>query len=105
MLSGLSKKQKMVLFLKADLIGKIQLICEETAKQLQKLTNFRGKYEFINRQKGSENLVVILAGYQPYYWDIVFAALKKFVPHNYDIVIASGGRDSEQPREIAQTND
>ena len=29
-------------------------------------------YEFINRQCGSQNLLIILAGYQPYYFDAVF---------------------------------
>lgn len=32
---------------------------------------FTNKYEFINRQKGNENLFIILAGFQEYYWDVV----------------------------------
>ncbi len=35
------------------------------------------EYEFTNRQKGSKNLLIILAGYQPYYFDAVFERVLK----------------------------
>lgn len=34
---------------------------------------FAKKYIFDDRQSGSENLLIIVAGFQPYYWDQVFA--------------------------------
>lgn len=35
------------------------------------------EYEFENRQKGSEHLLIVLAGYQPYYFDAVFERVRK----------------------------
>ena len=38
---------------------------------------FAKKYLYDNRQKGFENLLIIVAGFQPYYWDQVFARVNK----------------------------
>jgi hypothetical protein len=35
------------------------------------------EYVFINRQGGGENLLIILAGYQPYYFDAVFERVER----------------------------
>ena len=34
---------------------------------------FTNRYSFTNRSKNSENLLIIVVGYQPYYWEKVFS--------------------------------
>ena len=43
------------------------------------LLSFASKYVFDNRQSGSENLLLVLLGFQPYYWDVVLERVKKNV--------------------------
>ena len=38
---------------------------------------FTNKYEFIDRSCKRKNLLLIVAGYQPYYWDIVLERVKR----------------------------
>lgn len=34
-------------------------------------------YTFVDRRKGAENLMLVLAGFQPFYWDVILARVKK----------------------------
>lgn len=48
------------------------------------------RYDFINRQKGSDNLMLIVAGFQPFYWDVVLKRVKKAVmsfPEDCDVCV------------------
>ena len=39
---------------------------------MKEYERFTDEYEFIDRSTGAENLLMIVAGFQPYYWDEVF---------------------------------
>ncbi len=62
------------------------------------------KYEFIDRRKNSKNLLIILAGFQPYYWNIVleriYVAQKNF-KEDIDICICIPGEDATILKEKA----
>ena len=53
--------------------------------------NFDGEYEFINRSKGKEKLLIVLAGYKQYLWDSVFSRIKKYADADMDICILTAG--------------
>lgn len=67
---------------------------------LEKKRLFTTRYLFENRQNHSENLLIIVAGFQPYYWDEVFArveACKKSFSESIDICVCTpeGLKDSK----------
>lgn len=58
--------------------------------------NFAGEYRFMDRSKGSEKLLIVLAGYKPYLWGIVFKRLKWFIPPEIDICILTAGYENQE---------
>jgi len=53
--------------------------------------NFSGAYKFIDRSKGSQRLLVILAGYKDFLWPLTLNRIAKFIPSDIDVCIASSG--------------
>ena len=43
---------------------------------LAKKRKFTDKFTFVNKSNGAENLLLVIAGFQPYYWDAVFERVK-----------------------------
>ena len=48
-------------------------------KRKSDMQPFASKYIFDDRQSGSENLLLVLLGFQPYYWDVVLDRVKRNV--------------------------
>lgn len=51
---------------------------------------FAKKYDFVNRQKRAEYLLIILAGFQPYYWDTLLKRINECIArssHAIDVCI------------------
>ncbi len=61
-----------------------------------------GKYLFNNRGHNENELLIVLAGYKPFLWDVVFGRIKRFTPENVDVVIVSSGMISEELDEISK---
>lgn len=59
-------------------------------------------YTFIDRQKGAENLCIILAGYKEPLWDEVFRRIALFAPDDIDICIMTSGLQNKQLMGIAK---
>ncbi len=45
-----------------------------------KWVNFRVSYTFIDRSKGNQRLLIILAGYKSFLWPLTITRIAKFVP-------------------------
>lgn len=56
--------------------------------------NFAGEYQFINRSKTKEKLLIVLAGYKEYLWDDVFGRLKATIPEDMDVCILTAGYEN-----------
>lgn len=67
--------------------------------------NFLGKYEFNNRQKKNEFLLIVVAGYKKFLWDCVFKRIKKYSPDNVDICIVVPGKNDLLLKQICKDND
>lgn len=73
--------------------------------KIHKMNNLcKDKYIFEGKEKGSDKLCYILAGYKPFLWDIVFKRIKEFVPQDYDLCIVSSGLYNETLSKIAKEN-
>lgn len=51
---------------------------------------FSPSYTFVDRSSNAENLLLILAGFQPYYWDVVFSKVRnaqKAFHENLDVCV------------------
>lgn len=53
--------------------------------------NFKGEYQFIDRSKSKEKLLMILAGYKEYLWEEVFRRIAEYVPKDVDICVMTAG--------------
>ena len=60
---------------------------------------------FLDRQKNSQILLYVLAGYKPFLYEDVFARLKKFTPPFCEICIVSSGVFDKKLYDIAREND
>ena len=71
----------------------INCINIKTFVKLIKFANFTETlYEFDNRSRQSQNIVIILSGYKPLLYESVFPRLKKYIPSNFDVVVVTSGK-------------
>lgn len=85
--------------------GKIYKILKEEYIKILKKKNLRGKYKIEDRNKNYEKLCIIIAGYKPYLYDVVFERIERFAPKDIDMCILSSGRYDERLSKIAEKND
>lgn len=76
----------------------------QIAKSVQKIENFRGKFQFIDRRKNSKYLVIVVAGYKALLWENVFDRLKANMPPDYDVCLCLPGVMPERLSNLAQSN-
>lgn len=69
----------------------LQKAGQEVGRSLRKRLNFAGSYEFIDRSRGSENLLIVVAGYKEYLWDLTLPRIARFAPKNFDVCVVSPG--------------
>ena len=74
------------------------------ARKEYKLTygslKFTREYVFENRSRGSESMLIVLAGYKPDLWDAVFGRLAKFLPAGIDVCVATSGKTDARLRAL-----
>ena len=63
---------------------------------LANTTYSSGEHTFIDREKNSDELLVILAGYKKFVWESVFPRLKRSVPEHMDVVLVTSGLVNEE---------
>jgi hypothetical protein len=79
-------------------------------RELRRAWNVRGKYTFINRQKGAPNVVIVLIGYKPKLWNSVVPRIQRalaFDPSlqgNFDVCLVTPGQFKQEVAEIAAKN-
>ena len=61
-------------------------------------------YTFEDRRKQAPKMLLVLAGYKPELWDCVFGRIKRFVPAEYDICVASSGCYLEELSDLCGQN-
>ncbi len=68
---------------------------------LRKRWNFFGRCRFVNRSRGTPGLVLILAGYKPALWPMVFPRFKQFLPAHWDVCLVIPGKQEKTLLEMA----
>lgn len=63
---------------------------------------FTRRYSFDGRSRGSERMVLVIAGYKPALWDAVFARLERFAPKDADVCVATAGKSVDRLREMCR---
>ncbi len=85
-------------------VGMYDLIVKVKNKRyLRKCTSKKIKFE--NRMKDREKLCIILAGYKPYLYDVIFERIKECIEEDIDVCILSSGIYSQELSNIAKSND
>lgn len=79
-------------------------IINKTYRKIEFNQKTRGTYDFSNRQSGYDKLCIILAGYKPILWGIVFKRISNFISNDIDVCIVSSGTRSIQLSNIARKN-
>ena len=74
---------------------------EKASYEWTKWLNFSGSHTFIDRSKGTEQLLILLAGYKSYLWPLTLGRVAKFVPSDMDVCIVSSGLYSAPLAELA----
>lgn len=66
--------------------------------------NFKYTGQFVDRQKYSKDLCIVLAGYKEFLYPAVLGRLKKYVPEDMDVCIISSGVWSDTLDKICREN-
>ncbi len=80
----------------------ISSIAHDLKEKRIKWLNFSGSYTFIDRSKGSQRLLIILAGYKSFLWPFTLERIAKFAPSDIDVCILSSGLYSAPLAELAE---
>lgn len=68
-------------------VNRVYQFCLEKRK-------FTKKYSFVDRSCGAENLLIVIVGYQPFYWEKVFFRIKRAIDkfgEKIDVCITNSG--------------
>jgi hypothetical protein len=65
--------------------------------------NFSGSYKFIDRSKGSQRLIIIIAGYKDFLYPLTLKRIAKFAPSDVDVCVVSSGLYSASLAELAES--
>lgn len=88
-------------FLTKDLYVALQKL------RVNRVRNAKLKYhgKFVNRSKGQDKLLIVLAGYKSFLYSAVFGRIEKFIPDGIDVCIVSSGLYSQQLEDLCAKND
>ena len=77
-----------------------------TMLKLGRLSN-RGHadYNFIDRRKGSKDLLIILSGYKALVWESVFPRVKEYVPEGFDVCVVTSGIENDYLKDMCEKNE
>lgn len=92
-----------------EMIGQLEA-CGITYEMFDKLESqhnfhFEGAYQFIDRSKSKEKLLMVLAGYKEYLWDAVFSRIKAYLPEDIDVCIMTAGYENERLKKYCEEED
>lgn len=75
-------------------------------KLCKKSIKYANKYEFVNLSIGSDNLLLVLCGFQPFYWNVIFDRIINQRSFNelIDICICVLGENGDVLKKIAENN-
>lgn len=62
------------------------------------------KYDFIDRRRFKDKVLLLLAGYKDFLWKDVFERLEKYIPKDIEVCILSSGLKSDRLADIAEKN-
>lgn len=62
---------------------------ERALTGLVRRRNLTGSSYFVDRSSGAQAVVVVLAGYKPYLWDVTLSRLERFVAPELDVCLVS----------------
>lgn len=71
----------------------------------QEKRNFASSYQFESRKKDQKIACIVLAGYKPFTWEVVFDRLHRFIPTNVDVCLLSSGKYDNDLAAIAKAHD
>jgi hypothetical protein len=74
----------------------------DSGLELQARLNFSGEFELADRSRGSEELLIVVAGYKPALWPFTLARLERFAPERIDVCIVSPGMRSAELEALAE---
>ena len=84
--------------------GGVRHVARGAVARLQRHMNFAGDHEFTDRRRGSETLVLVLAGYKPHLWPYTLTRLERQARGDVDVCIVSSGMPSEELDRLAERN-
>jgi len=74
-------------------------------KKIRRIVKLNGRHTFQCRKKDYSKLCVIIAGYKPFLYDVIFKRIVTFIPKDIDVCIVSSGKYDEKLSKIAEKND
>jgi hypothetical protein len=73
-------------------------------RRLQRRINVTGAHRFVDRRRGADRLVMILAGYKDYLWPHTLARLERHAPADADVCLVSAAVESPALDRLAERN-
>jgi len=76
----------------------------ENSVRARRWLNLRGKSGFEDRSRGSDRLLIVLAGYKSYLWSLTIERIRRFVPAEIDVCVVSPGVCLPELAALAEAN-
>lgn len=75
----------------------VRLAAERGIRNGIRRYNLFGRSALVDRRRGSDRLLYVLAGYKPHLWDVTLARLERHVPADVDVCLVTPGKPTPQP--------
>ena len=84
------------------LSARARRLWRDTGVELQARLNFSGEFELADRARGSDELLIVVAGHKPALWPFTLARLEQFAPERIDVCLISPGIRSAELEALAE---
>jgi hypothetical protein len=84
--------------------GQAYRVLRHGARRAQWRYNLRGAHEFVDRRRGSDRLIIVLAGHKQYLWPHTIERIARFAPADADVCLVSPGVESGELDRVAGRN-
>lgn len=75
---------------------------ERLLRRAERRINHTGTFTLTDRSRGSDQLVIILAGYKAHLWDLTLPRFERFLPPEADVCLLSSARRLPELEDLAE---
>ncbi|MDR3299584.1 MAG: hypothetical protein LBU43_06180 [Candidatus Accumulibacter sp.] len=85
-----------------EILDRCEIVLHQTQPAV--VRKFLDSFNFIDRRVKSDKMLLVLAGYKPMLWEIVFKRIRVFAPEDIDVCVVTAGKNVLELDKMCEKN-